>query len=204
MLHGVGLVLCLIWTACQEAPSMHSQQPGKVDCRELDSLFATLGKLDSVLMNGGTWAECVPYLDASLPALTHNQRKENKDCNYLDQNYRPEVLRLDFVANLRNRIEEDTIPGGVYYLLRWMGIFKGDPEISEYFSEEVSQLAMGNPACYLGYLHQNPDQEGMLLYSTRWNAMDLDTLVARFSRLPDSDAVVGFLRNLKEQKTDGI
>jgi hypothetical protein len=88
--------------------------------------------------------------------------------------------------------------------LRWMGIFKRDPEISEFFSEEMHQLAKDNPACYLGYLQQNPDQEVMLLYSTRWHTLDLDTLVARFTRLPDSEPVVSFLRNLKDQKTDGI
>jgi hypothetical protein len=43
-------------------------------------------------------------------------------------------------------------------MLRWMGIFKGDPEISEFFSEEISYVAIGNPACYLGYVQQNPDR----------------------------------------------
>jgi hypothetical protein len=43
----------------------------------------------------------------------------------------------------------------------------------------------------------------MLLYSTKWNTMDLDTLLSRFSSLPASEQVVGFLTNLKEQRSDG-
>jgi hypothetical protein len=173
-------------------------------CGELDSLFTTLTAMDSVLMNGEPWEVCKPYLQSSLSPLSRNQRKDNKDCNYLDQRIRPDEPRLLWVETLRSRIEEDTISEGIYYLLRWRGIFKDDPEISEFFSEELSYVAMGNPACYWGYMRQNPDQEVMLLYSTKWNAMDLDTLEGRFSRLTGADPVVSFLHNLKEQKTDGI
>ncbi len=196
----LGFVLC--FAACRETPAP-VDQPLPTSCTELDSLFAKLTALDSVLMNGEDWEVCKPYLDASLSALAYNQRPENKDCNYLDQRHRPEDLRLMFVETLRSRIEEDTISAGIYYMLRWMGIFKDDPEISEFFSEEISYVAMGNPACYLGYVQQNPDQEVMLLYSTKWNSMDLDTLLRRFSSLPASEQVVGFLANLKEQRSDG-
>ena len=44
----------------------------------------------------------------------------------------------------------------------------------------------------------------MLLYSTKWNALDLDTLVGRFGRIPGADPVLSFLRNLQEQANDGI
>lgn len=202
LLNGMLLVIGCCLAACNQAPKVIAP-PQPASCTELDSLFSTLAALDSVLMNGGEWGVCKPYLDASLTALARNQRPDNKDCNYLDQNYRPDELRLMFVETLRSRIEEDTIPGGIYYMLRWMGIFKGDPEISEFFSEEISYVAMGNPACYLGYLQQNPDQEVMLLHSTKWNTLDLDTLLGRFSRLPGSEQVTGFLANLKEQKSDG-
>lgn len=198
----LGLSLCL--AACQKATDPVAQPQPKSTCAELDSLFQTLNALDSVLMNDAPWQECLPYLDASLPALTHNQRAENKDCNYLDQRYKPDILRLGFVESLRSRIEADTLSQGIYYMLRWMGIFKGDPEISEYFSEEISYVAMENPACYLSYLQHNPDQEVMLLYSTKWNVPDLDSLLSRFSRIPGSESVTGFLSNLKDQKTDGI
>jgi hypothetical protein len=160
--------------------------------------------MDSVLLESAPWETCKPYLQASLAPLARNQRPDNPDCNYLDQRYRPDEPRLLWVEDLRNRIEEDTISEGIYYLLRWRGIFKTDPEISEFFSEELSYVAMSNPACYWGYLAQNPDQEVMLLYSTKWNTLDLDTLVNRFGRLPDAGPVVQFLHNLQEQKTDGI
>lgn len=196
------MAIGLCFAACGETPAPMIAEPMK-PCAELDSLFTRLAALDSVLMNGEEWMVCKPYLDASLEALAANQRPENKDCNYLDQRHRPDDLRLMFVETLRSRIEEDTIPEGIYYMLRWMGIFNGDPEISEFFSEEISYVAMGNPACYLGYVQQNPDQEVMLLYSTKWNTMDLDTLLNRFARLPASEQVVGFLTNLKEQRSDG-
>jgi hypothetical protein len=197
-------VLCLSLAACQANESISPPPLGNQVCGELDSLFQTLTEMDSVLANEAPWEVCKPYLLASLAPLSHNQRKDNKDCNYLDQKYRADEPRLLWVETLRNRIEQDTIPEGIYYLLRWRGVFKGDPEISEFFSEELSYVAMGNPACYWGYLKQNPDQEVMLLYSTKWNALDLDTLVGRFGRLPDADPVVNFLRNLKDQKSDGI
>lgn len=196
------LLMCLASCRADTAslPPAHENQV----CGELDSLFATLSRMDSVLINGEEWEICKPLLHSSLEALSHNQRKDNKDCNYLDQRYRPDEPRLLWVETLRSRIEEDTISEGIYYLLRWRGIFKGDPEISEFFSEELSYVAMGNPACYWGYMEANPDQEVMLLYSTKWNAMDLDTLVGRFSRIQTATPVVNFLRNLQELKTDGI
>ncbi len=198
------LILCLSSAACRQEPAPQAPSLGNQVCGELDSLFGTLTRMDSVLMNGEPWEICKPLLQSSLDPLSHNQRKNNEDCNYLDQRHRPDEPRLLWVESLRSRIEEDTISEGIYYLLRWRGIFKADPEISEFFSEELSYVAMGNPACYLGYIQANPDQEVMLLYSTKWNAMDLDTLIGRFGRLPSADPVVNFLRNLQEQKTDGI
>lgn len=194
----VGL-LCLLMVACKPAtPEAVPPPPAPAACAELDSLFQVLGEMDSVLLAGAPWADCQPYLQASVEALARNQRKGNADCNYLDQRLRPDEPRLLWVESLRSRIEEDTLPEGIYYLLRCMGVFKGDPEISEFFSEELSYVAMGNPACYWGYIAENPDQEVMLLYSTKWNAMDLDTLVARFDRLQGATPVVTFLRNLQE------
>lgn len=200
---GILILICLAFASCQDGqriPPANQTNP----CSELDSLFATLHELDSALVNDAPWSFCEGVLKRSLGGLSHNQRKDNTDCNYLDQRYRPDELRLMFVETLRSRIVEDTIPEGLYYLLRMMGVFKTDPEISEFFAEEISYLATENPACYLGYLKQNPDQEVMLLHSTKWNTMDIDTLLARFSRLSDSSAVVNFLENLKDQKTDGI
>lgn len=203
ILKGISVAFCLCLAACRQEPTTNVQLPPS-QCAELDSLLETLHELDSVLMNNAQWATCIPYLDGSLESLSHNQRPENKDCNYLDLTYKPDEVRLQFVETLRSRIEQDTIADGIYYLLRWMGIFNADPEISEFFAEEISYVATENPACYLRYLKANPDQEVMLLHSTKWNTMDLDSLAARFARLPEADAVVGFLRSLKEQKTDGI
>lgn len=197
-------MLCACLAACQSGESLSPPPPATPTCSELDSLFSTLGQMDSMLINGAPWEACEPYLQSSLAPLSHNQRPENRDCNYLDQKYRPDEPRLLWVETLRSRIEEDTISDGIYYLLRWRGVFKSDPEISEFFSEELSYVAMSNPACYWGYVKENPDQEVMLLYSTKWNALDLDTLIGRFTRLPDAFPVVNFLRNLKEQKSDGI
>ncbi len=196
-------ILCLGWAACR-SDLASPPSPSTQTCSELDSLFQILGKMDSALVNDAPWEICKPYLQASLNPLSHNQRKENTDCNYLDQKYRPDEPRLLWVETLRDRIEEDTIPEGIYYLLRWRAAFKHDAEISEFFSEELSYVAMRNPACYLGYLQANPDQEVMLLYSTKWNKLDLDTLVGRFGRMEQADPVVNFLRNLQDQSTDGI
>jgi hypothetical protein len=198
----LGLIL-LLATACRQEGTT-TPTPIASPCAELDSLFSTLKAMDSVLLEGTYWEECVGLLQTSLQQLSHNQRPENKDCNYLDQRILPDEPRLLFVETLRSRIEQDTLPAGIYYLLRYRGIFKEDPEISEFFSEELAHLAYSNPACYLGYLNQNPDQEVMLLYSTRWNTMDLDTLLARFGRLPAAEPVRNFLLNLKEQRSDGL
>ena len=78
------MAIGLCFAACGEPSSPVIAQPSK-PCAELDSLFARLSALDSVLMNGEEWTICKPYLDASLEALAANQRPENKDCNYLDQ-----------------------------------------------------------------------------------------------------------------------
>ena len=94
-------ILCLCWSACQSdvAPAPQSPQ----GCGELDSLFQILGSMDSVLVNDAPWEICKPYLQASLGPLSHNQRKENADCNYLDQKYRPDEPRLLWVETLRRR-----------------------------------------------------------------------------------------------------
>src|SRR5688572_30550756 len=119
MLHGLLLALCLLLAACQEEQTGIAK-PNTTACTELDSLFETLADLDSVLMNDEAWPVCRPFLDASLSALSYNQRPQNKECNYLDQRYKPDELRLMFVETLRSRIEADTIPEGIYYLLRMM------------------------------------------------------------------------------------
>jgi hypothetical protein len=196
--------MCSLVLACkreskQEPISIH-QQP----CAELDSLFQVLGSMDSALIENADWASCRPFLQASLDPLSYNQRPENTDCNYLDQQYRPDEPRLLWVESLRSRIETDTLAEGIYYLLRWRGAFNHDPEISEFFSEELSYVAMNNPLSYWQYIETNPDQEVMLLYSTKWNRLDLDTLIARFGRIEAAHPVHQFLQNMREQKTDGI
>lgn len=160
--------------------------------------------MDEALLNGEAWETCIPLLDRSLAGLEANQLEEDKPCDYLDQRLAPDEPRLLFVESLRDRIESDTISAGIYYLLRFRGVFKEDREISEFFSEELATIAMRNPACYLGYVSENPDQEVMLLYSTKWNKLDLDTLLGGFEDLDSLGTVSAFLQNLKEEQTDGV
>ena len=197
------MFFCCLLMGCSEGQNVPATLP-KSSCNALDSLFGSIQKMDEALLSGENWDACLPLLDRSLAALEANQTEENKPCDYLDQRLKPDEPRLLFVESLRERIEKDTIAEGIYYLLRFRGVFKEDVEISEFFSEELAHIAMRNPACYLEYVTQNPDQEVMLLYSTKWNKLDLETLLNRFEDLDSLGTVVAFLQNLKEEQTDGV
>lgn len=197
------ITLGLFLIGCDVAVQTESGKPME-NCAQLDSLFQDIRVMDEALLENKDWGNCLALLDKSLLGLEANQQVEGKPCDYLDQRFLPDEPRLLFVESLRDRIESDTISQGIYYLLRFRGVFKEDAEISEFFSEELAHIALRNPACYLEYVRQNPDQEVMLLYSTKWNPLDLDTLLSGFEPLDSGGTVVAFLQNLKVEQENGI
>lgn len=174
-----------------------------VPCPELAKVLDRIGKLDSLLEMKAEWPAIANVMDAALKGLALNMRQEKEICNYLNLQQYPDQPRFLFADALALRTLQDTLPAGIYYLLRLRGIFSEDAAISEYFSEELARMALQNPACYLGYLLENPDQEVMLLYSTKWNYLDADLLIERFQNLRGAEAVVSYLKNWKTKRSEG-
>jgi hypothetical protein len=197
----------LIWlpfvllSACKGGKSAPSPVVTE-QCQALDTLFSKLEEMEAALLDGREWEQCKPMLMDGLIALEENHELGDSLCNYLDQRHHPDVPRLLWVESLRSRIEEDTISEGIYFLLRFRAVFKDDNEISEFFSEELASIALNNPQCYLGYLLKNPDQEVMLLYSTKWNKLDLPRQSLAFGTLEGGGVVADFLKNKLTQPID--
>lgn len=189
----------LLWAGCVDSDPQPN--PPKEECKSLAELLDRIEALDSAMQGNGKWEDCQGFVEPALEGLATNAKNESEECNFLNQHHFPDRPRFLFVESLRDRIERDTITEGIRYLVRLRGIFSEDEEITEFFSEELAHVAMRNPACYLGYIHENPDQEVMLLFSTKWNYMDADTLIAKFGRLEDSEAVTKYLLDLKAKET---
>lgn len=183
--------LCLAWSACgpAAAPPRKAEQP----CDELAALLQQVRAAETALMESQPWPACTAALKPLLQGLHDHMGADTSECYFLNMRKFPDQDRLLFVDLLRDRSETDTLPEGIYYLLRLRGLFEHDHDISEYLSEELAHVALVNPHCFHGYLQANPDQEVMLLYSTKWNPLDRDTLIARFSRIDSSSAVIPFL-----------
>lgn len=203
-LHFLIWIPVLLFSACGGAKTARdSSLPGA--CEALDSLFDKLAKMEMALLDGEDWKQCKPLVQDGLAALEARHKAGDTICNYLDQRHHPDIPRLLWVESLRSRIEEDTIAEGIYYLLRFRAVFKDDQEISEFFSEELASIALNNPNCYLGYLIENPDQEVMLLYSTKWNRLDMASQAKAFENLEGGAIVADFLNTkLLQQINEGI
>lgn len=194
----------LLATACQPSPSDPDAGPDPAPrCAALDTLMATLHAVDSLLPLPNNWPNCSDRLRRVLDLMERNVRQGDESCHYLNQQNYPERPRFLFVDHLADRIRRDTLSEGLYFFVRLRGIFSDDPEISEYFSEELAHVALVNPVAYLDYLHANPDQEVMLLYSTKWTLLDADRLIGQFSGLEGSAPVVDYLRDWKAGRLTG-
>lgn len=204
MRHGILLfsLLCTcLLTACAD-PARNTPK-AQAPCHQLDSLLQQVTAVETALLEDQDWTTCANLLRPMLDDLRHNMQDDSSECNFLNLKKFPDHDRFMFVELLRDRTEQDTIPEGIYFLLRLRGIFDTDHDISEYFSEELHLVALNNPHCFDTYLRTNPDQEVMLLYSTKWNPLDLDTLIAKFNRIDSASPAVTFLTDLKS-KTDNI
>jgi hypothetical protein len=200
--HIAWIFLPLLMAAC--TVNSPKRQVEDDPCVQLDSLLQLLGNAQVALEEGADWPVCSAHLQPLLEGLRENMHSDTGECNFLNMRKFPDVDRLIFVDLLRDRIEADTLPQGIYYLLHLHGIFNDDPDISEFFAEELAHVAHNNPHCFQGYLDENPDQEVMLLYSTKWNRLDLDTLIHQYAFLDSGGAVVVHLEEQKEKADNGI
>lgn len=198
------LLFCgLLFTACPAPESRISSGQDSLGCAGLDELILRLDEVNQMVETGKDWSACKAKLSQVMEMMENNIREDGERCHYLNQQNHPERPRFMFVESLSERIRRDTLPDGLYYYVRLRGIFGDDAAISEYFSEELAHLALNSPDSYLRYLLANPDQEVMLLYSTKWNFLDADTLIQRFSRRESSDPVVEYLKEWKIKHNTG-
>lgn len=194
------IAVCVLLFAVGCGGTKTEKGPEASACPALDTLLEAVAKLEAQL-NAAPWAECEAALAGTLTRLEQNIRENDQICHFLNQKQRPELSRFAFVDALRGRIERDTVADGIYFLIRLRGIFSADPAISEYFSEELAYVATANPKCYLDYLRDNPDQERMLLHSTKWNPLLLDDLIAGFQPLSGAAGILDFLQQLKDDQS---
>lgn len=202
-LFSVLLLIGLLAHACSSPPATNPPQESPGECPQLARLLGHVGQLDAHLAETAEWKTIAQAMDRVLQGLATNLKQEETECSYLNLEHFPDQPRFLFIDELAYRTQQDTLPEGIYYLLRLRGIFSEDPAISEYLSEELARLALQNPACYLAYLTENPDQEVMLLYSTKWNFLDADLLIERFSELAGAASVVRYLKEWKIKQSTG-
>lgn len=190
---------CLVWSACGSSagPVKKAEQP----CEALAALLEQVRGTETALAEGQPWSACTAQLKPLLAGLRDHMGTDTSECYFLNMRKFPDQDRLLFIDLLRDRTETDTLVEGIYYLLRLRGLFEHDHDISEYLSEELAHVALVNPHCFQGYLRANPDQEVMLLYSTKWNPLDHDTLIQRFQRIDSSSAVIPFLLNTPDDSS---
>jgi succinate dehydrogenase flavin-adding protein (antitoxin of CptAB toxin-antitoxin module) len=198
------LLMCgLLFTACPSPETQPKSGEDSLACAGLDELMLRLSEVNQMLEDGEEWESCKTHLSNVVELMDQNMQQPEERCHYLNQHNYPERPRFVFVETLSDRIRKDTLAGGLYFYVRLRGIFGDDAAISEYFSEELAHLALNSPDSYLRYLQSNPDQEVMLLYSTKWNFLDADTLIQRFSRRQGSEAVVDYLKEWKVKYNTG-
>lgn len=192
-------VLLPFFAACD--PEGTDKPPGtdSLNCSQLDTLMQTLDHFQVLATEAG-WDEMQPSLDQLTHHLRNNIERRNDTCSFFNMQYYPDADRFGFIELLKTRITEDTIPQGILYLIRLRGIFCVDKEITEFMSEEMAHVAVENPYVFLKYYQDNPGQQELLLHSTRWNNVNTDSLVARFSRLPGGDSVAAYLRDWKQRR----
>lgn len=188
--------ICLAWSACTPAapPTAKAEDP----CDALAALLTQVRATETALMEAQPWPACTTQLQSLLQGLQTDMGSDTSACYFLNMRKFPDQDRLLFIDLLRDRTETDTLPDGIYYLLRLRGLFEHDHDISEYLSEELAHVALVNPHCFQRYLQANPDQEVMLLYSTKWNPLDRDTLIQRFTRIDSSSPVIPFLQQTRD------
>jgi hypothetical protein len=199
-------IISLMWVSACNSESVSEDKPVKDSvsvCTSLDSVFSALKNLNALLADTtANWAGVKPSLDLVLDGLQANEKADDSGCHFLDARIHPEIERFSFVEHLRRRIVRDTISDGIYYLVRFRGIFTQDNEIQEFFSEEIAHVAYRNPESFILYLRRDPGQKEMLLNTTRWSVFKEDSLIARFSKVKGGESVSAFIQKLKDSKPE--
>jgi hypothetical protein len=193
------LALLLGLTSCDPAGKKTPHQSDSLNCSQLDTLMQSLDAFQLLVMDAG-WEEMQPSLDQLTHHLRNNIERRNDTCSFFNMQYYPDADRFGFIELLKERITEDSIPQGILYLIRLRGIFCVDKEITEFMSEEMAHVAVDNPSVFLKYYQDNPGQQELLLHSTRWNNVNTDSLIARFSRLEGGSPIADYLRGWKQRR----
>jgi|GEM_PF-2570820 hypothetical protein len=197
----VTFLICICVACAPVDPTSNPKDESQ--CPDLFALLQTVDSATLALENFEPWPVCTRKLMPVLEGLKQNMKEDTSFCSYLNLRVFPDQDRFLFVDLLRERIERDTLEEGIYFLLHLRGIFIDDPDFSEFFAEELAHVAHHNPTCFQGYIRNNPDQEVMLLYSTKWNRMDLDTLIYQYANIDSSGPVVKHLKVEKSKQDWG-
>lgn len=185
------MVLGLL-AGCAEQPSGTTEQQ---TCARLDSLFQMMDTVEARLADEPVnWMEATHALDDALGMLRENISRQETECSYLNHDHQPNRSRFIFVDFLTSSAIRDTFPEVLSYLVRIRSIFGEDVEINEYLSEELAHIAYANPLAYVRYLESYPSQRQLMLNSTRWNPVNLEKLILKFTDVPEGGEVVEFLR----------
>lgn len=199
------LAIALALAACDSGKAPVATPAPKPDCARLDTLLGGLSTVQHLLDDTAqSWAAVKPPLDELLEGIHVYLNSGSADCHFLNQKLHPEVERFAFVEALRRRIVRDTLSDGIYYLVRFRGLFPRDKEIAEFFSEEIAHVAYRNPEAFVSYLRRDPGQKEMLLNTTRWTVFNTDTLSARFGRTPGGEGVKAFIEGLAASKEEPV
>lgn len=195
-----GALMCLQGCGSEPAgdPPAQPDDPDRQEaCADLDSLFGLMDRLEAHLQAEGALDEGL--MEKTSRALEKNLHSGAQDCHYLNHHHAPERNRFFFAELLTEKTSADTLPLGIYYLIRFRGLFSEDPEITEFFSEELAHVAHANPHAYTAYIRRYPNQKNMLLHSTRWRKRELPGLIGRFRAMQGGEEIAGFLEELHQE-----
>jgi hypothetical protein len=195
------LVLLLAMGSCKpNTPEGPGTEPAdSAGCAQLDTLMQSLQKFEALAADA-SWAEMQPALDDLTARLRVNMDARNDTCSFFNLKLYPDVDRFGFIELLKIRITEDSIVQGILYLIKLRGAFCVDKEITEFMSEEMAHVAVDNPTVFLRYYNDNPGQQELLLHSTRWHNVNIDSLVSRFNRLQGGEPIASYLLEWRQRR----
>ena len=187
------LLLLSSLLACQPKQGENTDLPKEGDdpCKRLEVLFSKVEGLEKSLKSADfSWEKVQPQLDQVLAELRFNREKGHNGCMFTDHKNKPGKTRFLFAEGLTNQIISHNIEAGINYLLDFQQVFKDDKEITEYFGEDLCEIALKNPALYFAYYNHNPEKKTSLIKSTRWLPHQAERLRANFEALPNGNEIV--------------
>lgn len=187
-------VLSLFVVSCGE--EKEGESTDVEGCPDLTVLFSQVEDIRNKQWgNPFSWEAVLPVWNSFLENLSANESGSNEKCSFIDHRVGPQYDRFMIFGVLSQKIIETKNPEPISILLKVRNIYEDDEEISEFFGEELMDIALRGTETYLQYYNSKPQLQKKLVEATVWEESSREELFKNLDQLQGSEKLSTLLKN---------